>query len=83
MKGKIFPTEDGYIVESLSVRYAVREEDNNIPYISGSDVEFGLIDNKAIIWQCTTSAEVYNLTAGWICPRCNRVNAPFNRFCDC
>ena len=20
---------------------------------------------------------------GWICPRCNRVNAPFMPYCDC
>ena len=81
MKGKILQTEDGYVVESQSGTYAVREEDSNIPYVLGSDVEFGLINYKAIIWKCTTSAEVYNLPVGWICPRCNKVNHPLNKIC--
>jgi len=83
-KGKIFLTENGYVVQNSEISIRVRDEDSKLPYVNGSDVQFSITEqNEATILECTTSAEIYNLSVGWICPRCNRVNAPFNRFCDC
>jgi hypothetical protein len=86
MNGKIFPINDTYIVvqDDYGKKFVVRDEDSHLPYVIGSNVVFSL-NNKgfAIINQCETIAEIQNLNMGWICPKCNKINAPFIKNCDC
>jgi hypothetical protein len=86
MNGKIYPIGDVYMVQDIdtSKKYVVRIEDSDLPYVVGSAVVFGV--NKegfAIINQCETIAEIHTSPIGWICPKCNKSNAPFIKKCDC
>jgi hypothetical protein len=86
MNGKIYPINDTYIVQDVEdgKKYVVRIEDSHLPYVLGSNVVFSLNNHGfAIINQCETIAEIHNVNMGWICPKCNRVNAPFIKNCDC
>jgi hypothetical protein len=86
MNGKIYLIADAYIIidSDAGQKYVVRKEDSNLPYVIGSDVEYSIDPNQfAIINKCQTIAEIHNINTGWICPRCNRVNAPFFTNCDC
>jgi hypothetical protein len=85
MNGKIFQLSNGkHIIGVNNSFYHIRPEDGGLPFVLGSDVEFTLDDSKkAIINKCETIAEIHNLNMGWICPRCNKVNAPFKELCDC
>ena len=84
--GKIYPIVDAYIVKDVDTNqsYTVRIEDSNLPYVVGSNVVYSIDkDGFAIIHKCETIAEIHNVNIGWICPKCNRVNAPFKEMCDC
>ena len=86
MNGKIYPIDDTYIVQNIGSgqKHLVRKEDSNIPYVVGSDVVYSVNkDGFAIIGECQTIAEIHNVNMGWICPRCNKVNAPFITNCNC
>jgi hypothetical protein len=85
MNGKIYPIGDTYVVQNIDtgVKHTVRKEDSNIPYVVASDVVYNVKDGFAIIGECETIAEIHNIHMGWICPRCNKVNAPFIKICDC
>jgi hypothetical protein len=86
MNGKIYPIADTYIVQNIGSgqKNVVRKEDSNVPYVVGSDVVYSVNkDGFAIINECETIAEIHNINMGWICPRCNKVNAPFIKICDC
>lgn len=86
MNGKIYPIGDAYIVQNIGSgqKHVVRKEDSDLPYVVGSDVVYSVnTDGFAIISQCVTNAEIHNIGVGWICPRCNKVNAPFVTNCDC
>ena len=86
MNGKIYPVADAYIVQDVDTgkKYVVRKEDSDLPYAVGSGVIYNINkDGFAIINECVTTAEIHNVNIGWICPKCNRVNAPFVTFCNC
>ena len=86
MNGKIYPKDGGYVVQNIASGelHKVRKEDSGLPFQVGSDVVYNVTrDGFAIIGECVTTAEIHNINVGWICPRCNRVNAPFNKICDC
>jgi hypothetical protein len=86
MNGKIYPIADAFIVQDVDTdeKYVVRKEDSDLPYVVGSDVVYSIDkDGFVIINKCETIAEIHNINTGWICPRCNRVNAPFVTICDC
>jgi hypothetical protein len=85
MNGKIYKLGDGkHIIESNNNYYDIRIEDSDLPFAIGTDVKFTLNDNGlAIINKCLTTAEIHNNGLGWLCPKCNRVNAPFVTNCDC
>ena len=87
--GKIYPIVDAYIVKDMdnNETYTVRIEDTNLPYVVGSNVVYSIDkDGFAIIHKCETIAEIHstpNTPIGWICPKCNKSNAPFIKKCDC
>ena len=85
MNGKVFKLGNGkHIIIVDDSFYNIRTEDSGLPFVIGSDIEFSLDESqKAIINKCETIAEIHNILIGWICPRCNRVNAPFKELCDC
>lgn len=86
MNGKIYRLGSKYVViiEDSLKYYFVRPEDSILPYVIGSDIEFTLDESQnAIINKCQTIAEIHNTGLGWLCPKCNRVNAPFIKICDC
>jgi hypothetical protein len=85
MNGKIYPIGDAYIVEDIDngQKYVVRKEDSDLNFVVGSDVVYRVDNGFALIQECVTSAPIHNIGVGWICPRCNRVNAPFVTICDC
>jgi hypothetical protein len=86
MNGKIYPIADAFIVQDVDTgeKYVVRKEDSDLPYVVGSDVVYSIDkDGFVIINKCETIAEIHNINNGWICPRCNRANAPFVTNCDC
>jgi len=86
MNGKIYPIVDAYIIidSNAGQKYVVRKEDSDLPYVVGSDVVFSVNkDGFAIINKCETIAEIHNTPIGWICPKCNKSNAPFIKKCDC
>jgi hypothetical protein len=85
MNGKVYKLGNGkHIIVSNYNYYNIRLEDSGLPFVIGSDVEFTLDqDNKAIINKCLTTAEIHHNGLGWLCPKCNRVNAPFVKICDC
>jgi hypothetical protein len=85
MNGKIYKLgNEKHIIVSNYNYYNIRLEDSGLPFAIGSDVEFTL-DEKglAIINKCETIAEIHHNGLGWLCPKCNRVNAPFIEKCDC
>ena len=85
MNGKVVRLGNGkYIVIVDNAFYNIRTEDSGLPFVIGSNIEFTLDESKkAIINKCETIAEIQNIGVGWICPKCNRVNAPFVTICDC
>jgi hypothetical protein len=85
MQGKIYKLGNGkHIIVSNYNYYKIRLEDSGLPFAIGSGVEFTLNeDNLAIINKCETIAEIHNVSMGWLCPRCNKVNAPNKLNCDC
>jgi hypothetical protein len=85
MNGKVFKLGNGkHIIIVDDAFYHIRLEDAGLPFVIGSDIEFTLDDfKKAIINKCETIAEIHNIPIGWICPSCNRINAPFIKNCDC
>ena len=85
MNGKVFRLGNGkHIIIVDDAFYHIRPEDAGLPFVIGSDIEFTLDDfKKAIINKCETIAEIHNIPIGWICPSCNRINAPFIKNCDC
>ena len=85
MNGKVYKLGNGkHIIVSNYNYYNIRLEDSGLPFVIGSDVEFTLDkNNMAIINKCETIAEIYNNGLGWLCPKCNRVNAPFIEKCEC
>jgi hypothetical protein len=86
MNGKIYPIGDAYVVQDIDngKKYVVRKEDSDLPYVVGSDVVYSINgDGFALISKCVTNAEIHNIGLGWLCPRCNKVNAPFKQNCDC
>jgi hypothetical protein len=85
MNGKIYPIGDAYVVQDIDngQKYVVRKEDSDLNFVVGSDVVYRVDNGFALIQQCVTSAPIHNISVGWICPKCNRVNAPFVTNCDC
>lgn len=85
MEGKIYKLGNTkHIIVSNYNYYNIRLEDSGLPFVIGSDVEFTLNDSgNAIITKCETTAEIHNVSLGWVCPKCNSVKAPFIEKCDC
>ena len=85
MNGKVFILGNGkHIIIVDNAFYNIRAEDSGMPFVIGSDVEFTFDHSgNAIISKCETIAEIHNIPSGWICPKCNRVNAPFKEICYC
>ncbi len=85
MLGKVYKLGNGkHIIIVDDNFYHIRLEDSGLPFVIGSDIEFTLNnERKAIINKCETIGEIHNVNVGWLCPKCNRVNAPFKPNCDC
>jgi hypothetical protein len=86
MNGKIYPIADAFIVQDIDTgeKHVVRKEDSYLPYVVGSNVVYSIDkDGFAIIHKCETIAEIHSTPIGWICPKCNKSNAPFIKKCDC
>ena len=85
MNGKIYPIGGAYVVKDIDneQKYVVRKEDSDLNFVVGSDVVYRVDNGFAIIQECVTTAPIHNIGVGWICPKCNRVNAPFVTNCDC
>ena len=90
MNGKIFIAKNGSVFikdndSPLCFSLSGNEKFLDMTFVDDSDIVYDtdIYGNVTNINECVTSAEIHNIGVGWVCPRCNRVNAPFVTNCDC